>query len=277
MSYKKEGGYPSAYEAKQLILEIGRRMYLKNFVASNDGNISIKISRDTLLCTPTGVSKGFMTEDMMVLLDADGNILKGNRKPSSEIKMHLRVYKENPEVMAVVHAHPPAATSYAIARIPLNRPILTESVMGIGEIPLADYAMPGTEEVPDSIAPFVNTHNGCLLANHGALTWAKDAMTAWMRMESIEYYALVSMYTQGLIGQVRELTSDQVDRLIERRTRDGITTGGRPLCHNCNPDGVPACSCTKAKEEKKPAEGTPEEIQTEQIKEIVRQILAGKK
>ena len=245
MDYRRNNEYPLDFEAKQNILEIGRRMYAKNFVASNDGNISCKVSENTLWCTPTGVSKGFMTDDMLVLMDTDGNVIRGNYKPSSEMKMHLRVYKENPNVKAVVHAHPPAATSYAIAGLPLNRAILTESVMGIGEIPLAPYAMPGTEEVPNSIAPFVNTHNGCLLANHGALTWAGDVMTAWMRMESIEYYALVSMYTKGLIGQVHELTCDQVDRLIERRTRDGITTGGRPLCHNCNSDGVPACStCT---------------------------------
>lgn len=241
MEFRSRSIYPSDYEAKQLILEVGRRMYAKNFVASNDGNISCKVSDTTLWCTPTGVSKGFMSDDMLVLMDIEGNVLKGNLKPSSEMKMHLRVYTENPKVKAVVHAHPPAATSYAIAGLPLNRAILTEAVMGIGEIPLAPYAMPGTQEVPDSIAPFVTTHNGCLLANHGALTWGNDVMEAWMRMESIEYYALVSMYTHGLIGQANELTCEQVDRLIERRTNSGITTGGRPLCRNCGSDGVPAC------------------------------------
>lgn len=281
MDYRRNDEYPLDFEAKQTILEIGRRMYAKNFVASNDGNISCKVSETTLWCTPTGVSKGFMTDDMLVLMDTDGNVLRGNRKPSSEIKMHLRVYKENPGVKAVVHAHPPAATSYAIAGLPLNRAILTESVMGIGEIPLAPYAMPGTEEVPDSIAPFVNTHNGCLLANHGALAWAGDAMTAWMRMESIEYYALVSMYTQGLIGQVHELTCDQVDRLIERRTRDGITTGGRPLCHNCNADGVPACdSCRSQSTDTPGTEAASAESDAQDIRmitEIVRQVLAARK
>lgn len=244
MDYQYHDKYPSDFEVKKTILEIGRRMYAKNFVASNDGNISAKVSENTIWCTPTGVSKGYMTDEMLVLMDLDGNVLKGSYKPSSEIKMHLRVYKENPSINAVVHAHPPASTSYAIAGLPLNRAILTEAVMGIGEIPIAPYAMPGTEEVPNSIAPFVKTHNGCLLANHGALTWGKDAMEAWMRMESVEYYALVSMYTNGLIGQVNELTCDQVDRLIERRTNSGITTGGRPLCRNCGSDGVPACvSC----------------------------------
>lgn len=285
MDYRRNNEYPLDFEAKQNILEIGRRMYAKNFVASNDGNISCKVSENTLWCTPTGVSKGFMTDDMLVLMDTDGNVIRGNYKPSSEMKMHLRVYKENPNVKAVVHAHPPAATSYAIAGLPLNRAILTESVMGIGEIPLAPYAMPGTEEVPNSIAPFVNTHNGCLLANHGALTWAGDVMTAWMRMESIEYYALVSMYTKGLIGQVHELTCDQVDRLIERRTRDGITTGGRPLCHNCNADGVPACSSCKSESSgaasgcSAPAGKSASEDQQDirMITEIVRQVLASRK
>ena len=245
MIYTFEDGYPSDYEVKNTILEIGRRMYAKNFVASNDGNISAKVAPNRIWCTPTGVSKGYMTDDMLVLMDLDGNVLKGSWKPSTEMKMHLRVYKENPKVNAVVHAHPPAATSYTIAGLPLNRAILTEAVMGIGEIPLAPYAMPGTEEVPESIAPFVNTHNGCLLANHGALSWGKDAMEAWMRMESIEYYAQVSMYTRGLIGQANELTCEQVDRLIERRTNSGITTGGRPLCRNCGPDGSRACESGK--------------------------------
>ena len=141
MNYRN-GDFPSDYEAKQAILEVGRRMYMKNFVAANDGNISCKVSEDTIWCTPTGVSKGYMTDDMLVLMDLDGNVLKGNLKPSSEVKMHLRVYKENPKMNAVVHAHPPAATSYAIAGLPLNHAILTEAVMGIGEIPIAPYAMP---------------------------------------------------------------------------------------------------------------------------------------
>ena len=220
MSYQFDDGYPSDLEAKRDILEVGRRMYAKNFVASNDGNISCKVSDRTLWCTPTGVSKGYMTDEMLVLMDLDGNVLRGSWKPSSEMKMHLRVYNENPAVRAVVHAHPPVSTSFAI--------------VGIGEIPLAPYAMPGTQEVPDSIAPFVKTHNGCLLANHGALTWGSNVMEAWMRMESVEYYATVSMYTGNIIGQANELTCEQVDRLIERRKNSGITTGGRPLCRDCS-------------------------------------------
>lgn len=272
-----QDGYPSDKEAKAAILEVGRRMYAKNFVASNDGNISCKVTDNTVWCTPTGVSKGFMTDEMLVLMDLQGNVIRGSAKPSSEMKMHLRVYNENPAVKAVVHAHPPAATSYAIAGLPLNRAILTEAVMGVGEIPIAPYAMPGTEEVPDSIAPFVNSHNGCLLANHGALAWGKDVMEAWMRMESIEYYALVSMYTHGLIGKANELTCEQVDRLIERRTNSGITTGGRPLCRNCDAFGVPAC-VTGADGTAKAGAAAPvfagnDQAEAEQVAQIVRRLL----
>lgn len=217
-------------EARQLILEVGRRMYQKNYVASNDGNISCKVGDNALWTTPTGVSKGYMTEDMLVKVDLDGNILQGSAKPSSELKMHLRVYQENPQVRSVVHAHPPVATSFAIAGIPLSRAILPEAVVQLGEVPVAAYALPGTQEVPDSIAPFCNTHNGVLLANHGALTWGADPMQAYFRMESLEYYALVMMYTGNIIGRANELSCEQVDKLIDIRTKLGINTGGRPAC-----------------------------------------------
>ena len=283
MSYVFNDGFPSDHEAKAGILEVGRRMYAKNFVASNDGNISCKVSDNTVWCTPTGVSKGYMTDEMLVLMDLDGNVLRGTFKPSSEMKMHLRVYKENPSVKAVVHAHPPVATSYAIAGIALNQAILTEAVMGIGEIPLAPYAMPGTQEVPDSIAPFVKTHNGCLLANHGALTWGKDVMEAWMRMESVEYYATVSMYTSGILGQANELTCAQVDRLIERRTNSGITTGGRPHCRDCKDAASSTCSgscgaaCTGACGKKKASSvsiNMADQREVEEVISIVKKVLA---
>ena len=135
MNYRN-GDFPSDYEAKQAILEVGRRMYMKNFVAANDGNISCKVSEDTIWCTPTGVSKGYMTDDMLVLMDLDGNVLKGNLKPSSEVKMHLRVYKENPKMNAVVHAHPPTATAFAVANIPLDKYILPEAILTVGTVPI---------------------------------------------------------------------------------------------------------------------------------------------
>ncbi|MTK12551.1 MAG: class II aldolase/adducin family protein [Clostridiaceae bacterium] len=206
--------YPSDSEAKKALVDIGRRIYEKGFVAANDGNISCKVDPNTIWITPTGVSKGFMTSDMMIKIDLDGKIIAGKLKPSSEFKMHLRVYKENPEVMAITHAHPPIATSFAIAGISLDKAILPEAVVQLGSVPVAPYATPGSQGVPDSIAPYCKTYNAVLLANHGALSWGKDIYEAYYRMESIEYYASVLMYTGYIIGKQNELSPSQVEELL---------------------------------------------------------------
>lgn len=274
MSYVENKQYPSDMQAKKQILEVGRFMYNKNFVASNDGNISFKVSDTAMWTTPTGVSKGFMTEEMLVKVDLDGKVLIGTHKPSSELKMHLRVYQENPKVQAVVHAHPPIATSFAISGIPLSKAILPEAVVQLGEVPIASYATPGTQEVPDSIAPFCKTHNGVLLANHGALTWGDNVIQAYYRMESLEYYAMVTMYTGSIIGQANELSCGQIDKLVDARTRLGITTGGRPMCNHADKDGIPlcmkerlggSCSCDSTKKSG---------VDVDEIAEIVRRVIA---
>lgn len=223
--------YPSVYEAREQIIDVGQRMYQKGLVVASDGNITCKLSDNTILATPTGVSKGYMTPDMFVKLGLDGAILsKNDYAPSSEIKMHLRVYKENPKAMAVCHAHPPVATAFAIAGIPLDKAILNEGVVSIGTVPIAKYATPGTTEVPDSIAPYCNDYNGVLLANHGALTWGSSLMEAYFRMETLEYYATLIMYTSNIIGKSNELNCEQVQRLIDIREKLGITSGGIPPC-----------------------------------------------
>ena len=222
--------YLSDYEAKKQIIAIGKRMYDKGFVASKDGNISCRVGPNTIWTTPTGVSKGFMTPDMLVKMNFDGKVLMGKLKPSSEVKMHLRVYNENPDVMAVTHAHPPVATSFAIAGISLDRAILPEAVVNLGSVPIAHYATPGSQDVPDSIAPYCNTHNAVLLANHGALSWGKDLTEAYHRLESLEYYATVLMYTGRIIGRANELSCSQVNELIDIREKLGITSGGTPPC-----------------------------------------------
>ncbi|MPN43420.1 3-oxo-tetronate 4-phosphate decarboxylase [bioreactor metagenome] len=182
---------------------------------ANDGNISVKISENQILCTPTGVSKGFMEETGLVKADLWGNALEGEGKPSTEIKMHAMVYRENPDVRAVVHAHPKTATAFAVAGIPLDKPILTEAVVLLGPIPLAPYAVPGTEEVPKSIEPFCRDYNGALLANHGALTWGEDLTKAWFLMEAMEHYAEILYKTLYGIGRANELTVEQVNKLLE--------------------------------------------------------------
>ena len=154
--------YVSDAQARSLILDVGRRLYHSGFVASNDGNITCKVGDNAIWATPTGVSKGFMTEEMLVKMDLDGNILEGTYKPSSEIKMHLRVFKENPQVQGVVHAHPLTATAFACAGMSLEEPVLVEGILALGCVPLAHFALPGTTDVPDSIAPYCKNYNAVL-------------------------------------------------------------------------------------------------------------------
>lgn len=220
--------YMSEKEAKKAIIDIGQRMYVRNFVAANDGNISIKTGDNEVWATPTGVSKGFMKKKMLVKVDLEGNILEGTLKPSSELKMHLRAYQENPKVKSVCHAHPPISTSFAIAGIPLDTPVLAEAVISLGDVPIAPYAELGSKEVPEAIAPFCHTHNGILLANHGAVTWAEDAYAAYYRLESIEYYASILMITDKIIGKQNVLTREQIERLLAMREKFGISQGGTP-------------------------------------------------
>ncbi len=216
-----EKKYPIDKEAKELILEIGRRLYNKGYVAANDGNISCKVSDNEIWATPTGVSKGYMTEEMLVKLAPSGEVLEGTYKPSSEIKMHLRVYKENPTIGGVVHAHSPYATCMAAAEKSLNGVFLTETLMGLGEVPCAPFAMPGTEEVPESIAPYCKDYNAVLLAHHGVLTWGKDLMQAYMRMESVEFFAQATLLEKLIPGGYPELTKEQIQGLEVIRRKMG--------------------------------------------------------
>lgn len=223
--------YPTDSEAKKLIVEIGKRMYQKNFVAANDGNISCKVDDDIIWTTPTGVSKGFMSEDQMVKMRLDGTVLsQGERGPSSEAKMHLRIYNENPEAMGVCHAHPPISTSFAIAGISLDQAIYPEALVNLGTVPCVHYEAPGSQGIPDSIAPYAKDYNALLLANHGAVAWGPSLLDAWYRLESTEHYAMVIMYTGNIIGKANVLSCEQVNELIEIRSKLGITSGGIPPC-----------------------------------------------
>lgn len=221
--------YPTDAEAKRLIVEIGRRMYQKNFVAANDGNISCKVDTETIWTTPTGVSKGFMAEDELVRMRLDGTILEqGQRAPSSEVKMHLRIYQEREGAVAVCHAHPPVSTAFAIAGIALNQAIYPEALVNLGIVPCVHYEPPGSQEIPDSIAPYVRDYNAVLLGNHGAVTWGTSLMEAWYRLEALEHYAKIVMYTQNIIGKANVLSHEQVDEVIKIREKMGITSGGVP-------------------------------------------------
>lgn len=220
--------YMTEKEAKKAIIDIGQRMYVRGFVAANDGNISVRTGKNEVWATPTGVSKGYMKKKMLVKVDLDGNVLEGTYKPSSELKMHLRAYRENEALRSVCHAHPPICTSFAVAGIPLDSPILAEAVITLGDVPIAHYAELGTEAVPNAIAPYCHTHNGVLLANHGAVTWAEEPYAAYYRLESMEYYAKILLITDKLIGNQQQLSDEQIERLIAMREKFGIKQGGVP-------------------------------------------------
>lgn len=219
----------SESQIRREICDCGQKMYDKGFVAANDGNISARIDDNIIIVTPTGVSKGGMSPDSLVKMDLDGNILSGNSRPSSEVKMHIEVYRQSRDIMSVVHAHPPMSTAFAVARRQLDKPILSEAICTLGVVPVADYATPGTDEVPQSISPYVRDFNAVLLANHGLLTWGQDITQAFFRMESVEQYAKI-MYYLDKIGEPQELKCDKVEELVAIRENMGITTGGTPPC-----------------------------------------------
>ena len=213
----------SEFEIKKQICDIGKRIYDRRMVAANDGNISVKISDNEYLCTPTGVSKGFMTPEYICKIDGEGNVLQANGKfkPSSEIKMHLRVYQKRPDVKAVVHAHPIYATSFAIAGIPLTQPIMPEAVIALGCVPIAEYGTPSTMEIPDNVEKYLPYFDAVLLENHGALAYSDSLLNAYYKMESLEFYAQL-MFISKMLGGPKELSEEQVKTLYALRSKYGL-------------------------------------------------------
>ena len=213
----------SEYEVKKQICEIGKRIYMNGFVAANDGNITVRIGENEIITTPTGVSKGFMTPDMLLNINLNGEVLKssGDYKPSTEIKMHLRVYRERPDVKSVIHAHPPFGTSFAIVGIPLTKPIMPEAVISLGCVPIAEYGTPSTEELPDAVSKYLQNYDALLLENHGALTYGPDLISAYYKMESLEFYAKLT-FISTLLGGPKELSDSQVQKLYEIRRKFGL-------------------------------------------------------
>src|SRR6188508_1968971 len=185
-------------QARADIVEVGRRLWERGYVASNDGNISVRLDDSRLITTPKSVSKGFMTPDMMVITDLDGKKISGERDPSSELKMHLEVYRNRADAKAVVHAHPPTATGFAVAGIALDRAVLAEVITTLGSIPIAEYATPSTRELPEAVRKYIHAHDGMLLANHGALTVGADLFAAYYKMETIEHFAHISLVARIL-------------------------------------------------------------------------------
>ena len=254
------------WELKKQIVEIGKRMWMKGYVASNDGNITVLLNENELLTTPTGVSKGFMTTEMIVKCDRNGKVIYGHSKykPSSEVKMHLEVYKERPDIKSVVHAHPPYATSFAVAGIPLDKCVLPEAIIIIGAVPIAPYGLPSTMEIPDNIRPFVKNSDAILLQNHGALTFGNDLLNAYYKMETLEHTANI-IWNAIQLGNLGVLPQHERDRLMALRSTYNLT-GHVTMCN--------AAQTPKSSQAHTESKQLPKGINEQTIHEITEQILS---
>lgn len=205
-------------DAREAIVLVCRRLYDRGLVAGPDGNVSVRRDDGTILVTPTGLSKVDVTPDDLVVVSLEGRAREGRRAPSSELRMHLRIYQRRPDVHAVVHAHPPVATGFAVAGEAFVAPVLPEVILQLGEVPLVPYATPGSDALADAFEPFLADHDGFLMANHGATTIAPSLATAHQRMESLEHAARILLAARAL-GRVNELSAADVRSL--RATREG--------------------------------------------------------
>jgi L-fuculose-phosphate aldolase len=202
------------------LVRFGKMLHAQGFVAATDGNLSVRLDQERVLVTPTCVSKGMMEPQDMVVVDLDGKKLSGVQNPSSEIVMHLTVYRMRPDVGAVVHAHPCTATGFASAGLALDEPLCSEVVITLGSVPLAPYATTGTMALSDSLRPYIPFHDAILMANHGVVTYGEDLCRAYMRMEAVEHYARIVLAARQL-GSARSLDSHELEKLVAVRSQYG--------------------------------------------------------
>lgn len=254
----------SETQLRQTIVEIGQRMYQRGFVAANDGNITVRLDSERILTTPTGISKGFMVPESMVIVDLEGKALSAGN-PSTELPLHLFIYKERPDVAAVVHAHPPYATGFATAGLALDKCVLAEVIVTIGTIPLAEYGTPSTEELPKSLRPYINSCEAFLMANHGVVAVGRDLMDAYFKMERVEHYAHIVFIARALGGE-RVLSKEAVEKLYDLREKYGVTSLN-PGCYACYNECIEE-SCVNYEDKFKPNG-------TDYFNEIVEKVLAA--
>jgi len=205
--------------ARREIIQIGKLLYERGYVASSDGNISARLDDGRIIATPTMTSKGRMTEESLAVTDLEGKPLN-DRKASSELKMHLLIYQEREDVKAVVHAHPPHGTAFAVANLAIDQPILSEVILALGCVPLTGYGTPSTDELTEEMQPFVRLHNALLMANHGAVAYGDNLWQAFDRMETLEHTAKIAILARAL-GGARDLPADAIEKLINVREKAG--------------------------------------------------------
>jgi L-fuculose-phosphate aldolase len=207
----------------QDIVEVGRLMWQKGWVAAQDGNISVRLDDGRILCTPTGVSKGLMKPEDLIVCDAAGSKMEGATGCTTEIAMHVAIYRLRPDVRAVLHAHPPVATGFAVAGRPLNKALLPEAIIHLGTVPLAAYGLPGTTALTEPMLPLIPGHDALLMANHGAVAYGHDVYQAFFHMETVEHLARVTLVAE-LLGGAKALPRAEVAKLLDARARYGVQT-----------------------------------------------------
>src|ERR1043165_6335248 len=212
----------SERQHREDIVRFGRMLHQRGYVAATDGNLSVRLDEETILSTPTAMSKGMLEPEDLVVVDMKGKRVPGRRQVSSEIGMHLLIYNSRPDSHGIVHADPPTATGYAAAGLPLNQALVSEIVLSLGCIPLARYATPGTPELVAELEPLVTQYDAILMANHGVVTYGEDLTRAYMKMETVEHFAQIALVTHQL-GRQQLLTQEEVGKLIDARERYGLS------------------------------------------------------
>jgi L-fuculose-phosphate aldolase len=272
MSYGElqSGKRLTEHELRREMVRVGRLMWERGYVAATDGNLSARLGANRLLVTASGLSKGFLSDEGLIVIDLEGEPVSAYRargkRPSSEIAMHLEVYRQRPDVKAVVHAHPPLATAFSIAGVSLARCVIPEVVVTLGGIPTAEYATPGTAEVPVSIRQAICDYDAIILAHHGSLTVGSSLWEAYLRLEKVEHTAEITLAAQQL-GQVRTLSPEAVEKLAEKR-RELLQRQGRDLCEGCS-------VCLLGDDYALPGSASDEAVLVQQIAQAVMRNLLG--
>src|SRR6266498_179674 len=210
------------------IVSFGKMLHQGGYVAATDGNLSVRLNEEQILATPTAMSKGALHPSDMVIVDMDGRLVAGRHNVSSEIAMHLMIYKLRPDISGIVHAHPPTATGFAAAGLALNQPLVCEVVIGLGSIPLAKYGTPGTPELTDALEPLVPQYDAILMSNHGVVAYGSDLNHAYMKMETVEHFAQIALVTH-LLGRQQPLGSEELEKLLLARSKYQGSTSAAPL------------------------------------------------
>jgi L-fuculose-phosphate aldolase len=208
----------SEHEFRLEILHFGKMLHERGFIAATDGNISVRLNEVSVLITPTCISKGMMSTEDLVVVDMHGRKVSGFRDVTSEIGVHMTIYRMRPDINAIVHAHPPTATGFAACGLALDQALISEVLLSLGSIPLARYATPGTGALSEALAPFISDHDAILMANHGVVTFGCDLTSAYMNLETVEHFAKIALVAKQL-GCERPLTTEQINKLGEMRQR----------------------------------------------------------